>query len=379
MQPERIRQVNGETYQQPPALQAAITVDRQLLEQLVEGAPAGMAVLTGPDHRFVLANHTFELLAAGRPVVGGGYLEVFPDLAAHLPLIDSVYERSAETASAEVRLMIDRGYGPEECWWQFSWGPLYNSAGAIEGVRCCAVETTRRATEQRAEAEKEAFLSVAGHELKTPLTVLKGLTQIAQRRLASGRNIAKVQDNLALAEQQITRLETLIDQLLDIKRIQSQDLPRTIERCDLGDLVRAVALRVQEMTDQHTITLVGDEAELPIEADPHEIQQVLDNLLWNAVKFSPEGGTIAVTLEAGAESATIRVCDSGIGIPPEGRERVFEQFYRGPNASVQHFSGMGIGLYLSRQIAERHGGRLWLEETSSTGSIFALQLPLASP
>src|SRR4051812_4246868 len=198
MPPERIRQVNQETFSDFVPLDAAVAVDRRLLEQLLASAPFGIAVLSGPEHRFALANYIFVALAGGRPIAGRSYLEVFPDLAAHLPLIDSVYEQATDKTTAEAQIMTDTGYGPEERWWQFVWTPLYNTAGAIEAIQCCAVETTWRTSEQRTDAEREAFLSVASHELKTPLTVLKGLTQMAQRRLASGRGIEKAKANLAL-------------------------------------------------------------------------------------------------------------------------------------------------------------------------------------
>lgn len=352
---------------------------RRLLEQLVAGSPIAMAVLDGAEYRFRIANPAFAILAGGRPLIGCTYAEVFPDLApAHLPSIDHVYRVGGGATIDDASLTLDRGRGPEQSRWRFSFTPLYEQSGAIVGVQCYAVEATWRAAEMLAEQEKDAFLSIASHELRTPLTTLKGLTQIAHRRLATGHDLGKARANLAMASQQIVRLEELLNKILDTGRIKAGELPLAIERCDLSEIVRVAVLRAQATTDRHTIKLKGDEVALPIDADSQKIEQVLINLLYNAIKFDPQGGRIEVTIEASGDRALVRVCDSGIGIPSEGRARLFEPFYRGPNASLRHFSGLGIGLYLSLQIAQRHGGRLWLEATGESGSVFALELPIAA-
>jgi signal transduction histidine kinase len=355
------------------------SLDQRLLEQMIACSPFAMALLDGPDHRFSLANPAFVGLAAGQPLHNQPYRDVFPAFAAtHIPQIEQVYQQ-LHSVTLTQQLIGDAGEHQAQ-YWQFTFAPLRDKDAAAEGVLCYVATLPRPADERAAQDEqdeRENFLQIASHELWTPLTTLKGLTQMAQRRLSAGGDTHKVRSNLAMANQQIVRMEALITKLLDVPRLRSGELPLLIERCDLADLVRAAVLRTQAMTDQHTLRLRGDEAAHPIDADAQRLEQVLNNLLLNAVKFTPHGGEIVVTLSVKGDAAIMRVADSGIGIPLDERAHLFERFYRCANAPARHFSGLGIGLYLSRAIVKRHNGQLWLETTGASGSVFALALPLA--
>jgi signal transduction histidine kinase len=352
-------------------------LDQHFLEQLIARSPFAMALLHGPDHRFSLTNPAFVGLAADQPLRDRPYRDVFPAFAAtHIPQIEHVY-RQLRSVTLTQQLIGDAGAHQAQDW-QFTFAPLSDKDAAVAGVLCYVAMLPRQTSTHASQAdqdEHENFLQIASHELWTPLTTLKGLTQMAQRRLNDGGDTHKVRSNLTMANQQIVRMEALINKLLDLSRLRSE-LPLLIERCDLADLVRAAVLRTQAMTDQHTLRLRGDETRLLIDADAQRIEQVLNNLLLNAVKFTPQGGDIVVTLRASGDSVRLRVADSGIGIPLDERAHLFERFYRCTNAPARHFSGLGIGLYLSMAIVKRHGGQLWLEATGAAGSVFALALPL---
>lgn len=350
---------------------------QQLSSALAERAPFAMAALSGAEHRFISANPAFVALGDGRAVVGRTYVEVFPTLAAaHRGALDRAYQRGEPVTIDDVPLRLTRGGVARESCWRFSIVPIM--VGRAEaGLGCYAVEMAWEVDGRLTEQEKDTFLSAASHELRTPLTTLKGLLQMAQRRLAAGQDLNKARTNVTMASQQVVRMEELLSRLFDISRLQAGELPLLIQRCNLSDLARTAALRAQAITDRHSIKVRGDEVALPIDADVEKIEQVLNNVLWNAVKFAPNGGEILVTIERRGGCAVARVCDRGVGIPAAEQPRLFDRFYRGTNTPAQHFGGLGIGLYLSSQIARRHGGRLWLEASSAAGSIFALELPLA--
>lgn len=258
---------------------------------------------------------------------------------------------------------------------------LHGSASPIvgaDGERLGAVVVLRDVTARRQlEDEKDQFLSIVSHELKTPLTTIKGLSELARRRLSRGASTDDVLHNLRTVARQVKRMEHLVGDLLDSQRLKTGVLPLSLAPIDFRAVVREARERACALTDQHTIELVQQAVEpLPISADMGRIEQVLDNMLSNAIKYSPQGSAIVIELSREANAAVLRVRDHGIGIPIEGRERLFERFYRGANVVGNKYSGLGIGLALSRELAQRHDGTLVLEATSPAGSTFKLVLPL---
>lgn len=251
--------------------------------------------------------------------------------------------------------------------------PIVNSEGERLGAVVILQDVTAR---RKLETEKDQFLSIVSHELKTPLTTIKGLNDLARRRLTRGRSVDDVLPNLETVGQQVQRMEHLIGDLLDMRRLENGVLPLSMASVNLPTLLHEACERAQATTDKHKILLDVPEAPVFVQADHRRLEQVLDNLLSNAIKYSPNGGIIELTLLHENAWAVLRVSDRGIGIPEHGRERLFERFYRGANVVASEYSGMGIGLALSRNIVERHGGTLELESTSPTGSTFRLALPL---
>lgn len=234
---------------------------------------------------------------------------------------------------------------------------------------------------------KSQFLSMAAHELKTPLTSIYGYLQIAQRR--AGRRLergypgeedwrresaADVQQWDTLT-QQTRRLGRLVDELLDVTRIQSGRLEFQTEPVDLAALVADVAGRMQLTTDRHKLVVQAGVAGCTVTGDRDRLEQVLTNLIGNAIKYSPDGGPITVALNCAGDQAVVRVQDRGLGVPPTEHEAVFELFYRSPDARTRQAGGMGLGLYISREIVRRHGGDIWVESEPGSGSTFAFGLP----
>jgi two-component system, sensor histidine kinase and response regulator len=238
---------------------------------------------------------------------------------------------------------------------------------------------------------KSRFLSMASHELKTPLTSISGLAQVLLRRMKrrlqagpptpeewSAEQAAHV-DRLELLNSQTARLGRLVDELLDVSRIESGKLDFKWEPIDLNELVVEVADRLQLTTTQHAISVDVDGASSePVRGDRDHLEQVLDNLVSNAIKFSPDGGVIDVRVRRAEDGAAlISVTDAGVGIPPSQLEAVFGLFYQAEDPVSRRTGGMGLGLYISREIIVRHGGRIWAESEPGRGSTFFVSLPAA--
>jgi signal transduction histidine kinase len=235
---------------------------------------------------------------------------------------------------------------------------------------------------------KSRFLSMASHELKTPLTAISGLAQVLARRMKRRLDQGLPERETWLTEQhahlerldllnsQTARLGRLVDELLDVSRIESGKLEFHWSRVDLADLVQQVAHRVQLTTSQHRIRVDLDSvASASVTADLDHLEQVLDNLLSNAIKFSPDGGSIDVRVRERDAAVELSVHDAGVGIPRHQLEAVFGLFYQAEDPVSRRSGGMGLGLYISREIITRHGGRIWAESEPGRGTTFRVALP----
>jgi signal transduction histidine kinase len=246
-----------------------------------------------------------------------------------------------------------------------------------------AAEAALNAALQEAILARDEFLALVSHDLKNPLTTVKGTAQVIRRQLQRGVALDPERHAGALAaiEAAAARATDQIDGLLDAARLQSGQ-PLDLERrpVDLIALVRGVVAEHQRTTERHAIRIASDLPELAGSWDAARLERVLANLLSNAVKYSPDRGdvTVEVACERGeAEDwAVIAVRDRLVGIPAASLARVFERFHRAANV-VGRIPGTGIGLSGVKQIVEQHGGRVTVESTEGVGSTFAVRLPLA--
>jgi signal transduction histidine kinase len=226
---------------------------------------------------------------------------------------------------------------------------------------------------------RDLFLSVASHELKTPLTSLLLQTQLLQRRLGSaGLLREREQQALQLVAAQAQRLDRMIMALLDISRLELGQLSLNVAPLDICALARRLVAEIQPTTEVHVVTCEAPDDELIVLGDDLRLEQVLQNLLQNAIKYSPAGGPVEVTVASEAGSVCVTVADRGIGLPEEAMPRLFERFYRAPNADPHQISGMGIGLYVVREIVRLHGGTVRADAQEGGGSRFMVCLPQAT-
>jgi PAS domain S-box-containing protein/excisionase family DNA binding protein len=272
--------------------------------------------------------------------------------------------------------------------------PIRDASDRIIGASTVARDITARkqaerereellAREQAAREEAETalrlrdeFLSVASHELRTPLTTLSAHAQLALRRLDRDGTLEPERTVQALRtiRGQAEKLSVLLRQLLDVSRLEAGKLALERQPTDLAALVEQVVSDARARSDGHAITLAAP-ASLEAVVDPLRLEQVLTNLLDNAIKYSPDGGSIEVSVARAAKDALeIAVRDHGLGIPPENREQIFERFFQAHGNG--HRSGLGLGLYVSRQITELHGGEIRAEFPPDGGTRFVVRLPL---
>jgi signal transduction histidine kinase len=255
-------------------------------------------------------------------------------------------------------------------------------AQALERARLYEAERAARAEAEEAVRARDQFLSIAAHELKTPVTALKGTAQLLLRRHARGMlDTDRLTRALGILEVSADRLAQLTDDLLDVSRIRTGQLPLNPHETDLIALIREAMRRASEQLGaRQRLILEARDPLAPVWADAGRIEQVLTNLLDNAMKYSPDDGTVAVTVRAEGEGVVTEVRDNGIGLPPGAAETIFTPFGRAANAVVGSLPGMGLGLYICRNILERHGG--WIRAESDgegCGTAVSFWLPSAPP
>ncbi len=240
----------------------------------------------------------------------------------------------------------------------------------LEVISIGADVTERREVERM----KDEFLSLISHELRTPLTSIRmSLTMLAEGTL--GPLLDKGQRMVQIAVASTDRLVRLINDLLDIERLQSGRLQMTIQPCDVRALLQQAAEAMQAMAQTAGVTLSVAPVRASVPADSFRILQVLNNLLNNAIKFSPAGSTVWLSAAQEGDRVLIQVKDQGRGIPPDKLESIFERFQQVDASDAREKGGAGLGLPICRGIVEQHGGRIWAASTLGESSTFFVALP----
>ncbi|UOE49180.1 PAS domain S-box protein [Mucilaginibacter sp. SMC90] len=217
--------------------------------------------------------------------------------------------------------------------------------------------------------KKDEFIALASHELKTPLTSMSGFLQILERTVPDG--IAKSFAEKAL--KQLAKLNDLVNDLFDISKIQAGKLQLNFEPFDLSDLLDEIADTFGQTHAHYNLKMAAD-GELWVSGDKMRLEQVLTNLLGNAVKYAPDAREVSMIAIRTGNEVRISVKDQGPGILPENQQHIFSQFYR-VKEQERKTSGLGLGLYISKDIIDRHGGRIWVESTPGHGATFTFSLP----
>ena len=264
---------------------------------------------------------------------------------------------------------------------EVSAAPVYGPKGeVVAGVMTLHDVTDLLASER----EREQFLSIVSHELRTPLTPLKALAQLVRSRMRRAQqqgtdlDLESLDRNLAAIERQVDRMNGLVNDLLSVSRAEKGSLSMERVRYDLAVVLREVVQRYADATSEegrHTFT-VESPASVLTHGDQGRVEQLLMNLVGNAVKYSPKGGKVRVELATADGHAEVAITDEGIGIPPDEIAKLGHPFVRGAGRAGT-FAGMGVGLYVARIVAEAHAGSLALEsDGDGKGTTVRVKLPL---
>jgi PAS domain S-box-containing protein len=249
--------------------------------------------------------------------------------------------------------------------------PVRNSQGDIFAGMVMMQNITQR---KEVERLKDEFISTVSHELRTPLTSLRGFAELMLEREFPPDKRRRF---LSIIHGETVRLTNLINDFLDLQRMESGRQIYHLDRVDMLELLRESIALFQEADSKHTLHLEAADALPPVAADKDRLRQVLSNLISNAIKFSPGGGTVTVGGRRGGTQLTVWVADQGVGIPPEAISRLFSKFFRVDSDQTRSIGGTGLGLALVKEIVEAHQGRIWVESEPDCGSTFYFTLPIA--
>ncbi len=350
------------------------------LETVIASIADGVMV-TDAEGRIILEND------AARSLTGRARSAAAPGLAAQgearylrdadgtplppheLPLGRAV---RGETVTDQV-LLVQRADTGENRFLIYSSAPVQAVGGAITG----AVAVFRDITEMKQlDQMKDEFISIAAHELRTPLTAIKGYAELLDRRLSAQGGREGDRKSLGVIRKQTERLSGLVNEMLDVSRIEAGRLQLNSEPFDLSALVGEVVSNMRVSATTHDLSLTAAPA-IEVSGDTARIEQVLINLISNAITYSPEGGEISVRAWTEGAYALVSVTDHGVGMSQEELPHLFDRFYRAPKANIMRSGGMGLGLYICQEIVTRHGGTIAAESTEGAGSTFTFTLPLS--
>lgn len=253
---------------------------------------------------------------------------------------------------------------------------VYSVVRSPELAPLNAVVNVRDMTRVREmEDMRSTFLSMLGHQLQTPLAIIKGYTNTLARPDATwdGETLLRIFEAI---EEETDHMSQLMNRLLLASRLETGELPIRRDQVNMANVAEKVVARMSRTSGKHRFA-VGFPADLPpVEGDPDLLEEVLVNLLDNAVKYSPAGGKVDVGGSVDSRgTVTVQVCDSGVGVPRWETRRIFERFHRSQNPNSSHPRGMGLGLYICDEIMKAHGGGIFVSENSGGGSIFSLTFP----
>jgi signal transduction histidine kinase len=254
---------------------------------------------------------------------------------------------------------------------------IYADASALLRAREAAERSARVQVAALEELTrlKDEFISQVSHELRGPLSPIFGYAELLIEQRDSPE---AVQRYAGIIQEGAGRLQRLVDDLLDLNRLESGRYRLERQPIPIRDLLERRARELRHLSTRHTIVLDAPATLPAVDVDPDRVSQVVTNLVTNAVRYSPDGGEIRVRAALQGDTVIVGVSDRGIGIPADRVGRIFEKFYRVDNSVTRSVGGTGLGLAISRELVESHGGRMWVESTPGAGSTFSFTLPVAS-
>jgi two-component system phosphate regulon sensor histidine kinase PhoR len=318
----------------------------------------------GQNGRIELANRTAGQLIGvpGLSLVGRNLLEAFVDHR-----VEELAQRAGGEASAQLELSV--GTDPRRT--------LLLRARRADGTTWLLIEDLTEL--RRLQRIRTEFVDNLSHELRTPLTTVRLLTESLTMELERTELPPRVRELIEKIDVESGHLAQMVSELLDLAKIEQGEAPLRMEQVDLGTVITSAIDRLRLYAERQGVNLRSEAPDEPTErtltGDAERLEQLLINLLHNAVKFSPEGGDVTVHLSSRDEELLVEVEDHGVGIPRADLDRIFERFYKVDRARVRGGGGTGLGLAIARHIVAGHGGRIWAESDEGAGSKFSVILP----
>jgi PAS domain S-box-containing protein len=372
------------------ANRAANAAERQLQTAFLQ-APAAVAVTAGPDHRMVLTNPRFEEVVGRGNLVGRTIRDALPDLEEQgiIALLDQVWTSGQAYEAHETHVVRKAADGTtRHGWYNVVYQPLLDADGAITGILLHGVEVTAlvrsrmemeeaRAEAERANRAKGEFLAVMSHELRTPLNAISGYTDLLELGIQGPVTDAQ-RESLSRIQFSGKHLLGLINDVLNYAKLETGSVRYDITDVNVAELFSEVESLVSPQVRAAGLTLIRTDVapDLTVRADAEKVRQILLNLMSNAVKFTARDrtGLIELLCTTDEKHVLLQVRDTGIGIPPEKLETIFEPFVQVRGDLTRTAEGTGLGLAISRDLARGIGGELEVESTPGEGSTFTLTL-----
>jgi len=357
------------------------------MQRMFKQAPGFMCITQGPTHEFAIVNSAFERLIghSDAEMLGRTVQDVLPEVVdqGYLALLDRVYSsgESFVGSAMPVRLARSGSHGLSDTLYvDFVHQPIVDDDGSVWGVFTQGSDVTARVLAEEAlrdaNARKDQFLAVLGHELRNPLAPIHTAAQVLRHLAANDEGAMKFVEIIARQAQQMSRL---VEDLLDITRIGNGLLTLKSERVDMNAVVRAAADQMRNKASErgHVLHVALPEAPALVNGDATRLTQVTSNLLSNAICYTPQGGAIEVSVAQCGSHVRLEVADTGEGIAPELMPKLFVQFAQGKR-SADRTGGLGIGLPLVKALVDAHAGRIQvISEGPGQGSRFVIDLPSA--
>ncbi len=363
------------------------------LEAIFDASPTNMILLRGPTLIFEKVNPSYRELVGGRDVTGKALLDALPEVEMQ-PFFDSmkvVFETGIPYNAKEelVRVIRAPGGNPQDTYFDYKYSRVNDSQGMPYGVYAHSTDITekvmaRKQIEQLAKSLSESvqardeFMSIASHELKTPITGMKLQTQMFKRAIRNNSPQAfeptRVTEIIHAVDHGLDRMTRLVEDMLDISRIQLGKLSMECEPTDISKLVAEIIDRLKpELTSAGINVKTKLTDELRCNLDRFRFEQVLTNLATNAIRYAANAN-VEVELKQEVNNLVLRFRDHGPGVPKADHEKIFKRFER--LVSADKTSGMGLGLYICREIVEAHGGSIRIDAETSPGTCFLIELPI---
>ena len=318
-------------------------------------------------------NEMLKLWGKNEKIIGLPISDGIPELVGQpfIPILKEVFRSGIpyHADQQEAILVIDGV--PTKSWYNFTYKPLRDADGKVFGILHAAIEVTRQVQLQQ---QKDEFLGIASHELKTPVTSIKAYAQVLERMIRAEGDEKKAL-MVKKMDMQLNRLTGLIADLLDVTKIQAGKMTFNSAEFDFDDLIREMVEEMQHTTSQHHLHAALS-SHTTIVADRERIGQVVTNFLSNAIKYSVDADSVNVKSYCTGDELILSVQDYGIGISSDLQKFVFDQFYRVSGNQQHTYPGLGLGLYISAEIIRNEGGRIWVESKEGAGATFYFALKI---